>query len=55
MGNFVTIGGLKVDEELYHLVGNEIAPGTGVEAEDFWTALGKIVRRSGSKESVAPR
>ncbi|MET0499920.1 MAG: malate synthase G [Candidatus Binatia bacterium] len=49
MAKFVTIGGLKVNEELYHLVGNEIAPGTGVEPEHFWLALGNIVRELGPK------
>ncbi|MGB7947296.1 MAG: malate synthase G, partial [Candidatus Binatia bacterium] len=49
MARFVTIGGLKVNEELYHLVSKEIAPGTGVEADDFWLAFGKIVQELGPK------
>ncbi len=44
MASTVEVGGLKVDEGLYHLVRNEIAPGTGVDAGAFWEALGKIVR-----------
>src|SRR5438128_2149521 len=47
MANFVEMGGLKINEELYHLVRNEIAPGTGVEPDDFWRALGKIVHDLG--------
>jgi malate synthase len=44
MADFVEIGGLKVNEELYHLVRNEIAPGTGVNADRFWKSFGEIVR-----------
>ena len=44
MANTVAVGGLKIDERLYHLVRIEIAPGTGVEADAFWTALGQIVK-----------
>ena len=43
MANRVEVGGLKVDEGLYDLVRDEIAPGTGVEADAFWRALGQIV------------
>ena len=43
MANRIEVGRLKVDEELYRLVQDEIAPGTGVEAEVFWTSLGEIV------------
>ena len=43
MGNRIEIGNLRIDEDLYTLVGDEIAPGTGVEADAFWKALGDIV------------
>ncbi|MDE0681490.1 MAG: hypothetical protein OXI63_01125, partial [Candidatus Poribacteria bacterium] len=43
MGNRIEIGSLKIDEDLYALVRDEIAPGTGVETEAFWRALGDIV------------
>jgi malate synthase len=43
MANSVEIGGIKIDEELYRLVRDEIAPGTGIQPEAFWSALGKIV------------
>ena len=49
MANFVEVGGLKVNEDLYRLVSNEIAPGTGVDPDDFWQALGKIVHDLGPK------
>jgi malate synthase len=44
MANRVEIGGLKIDERLYRLVRDEIAPGTGVNADCFWKSLGEIVR-----------
>ena len=43
MGNRIEIGSLKIDEDLYALVRDEIAPGTGVEADAFWKAFGDIV------------
>jgi malate synthase len=49
MSEYVAIGGLKVHRSLYNLVGEEIAPGTGVEPLAFWTALGEIVRDLGPK------
>jgi malate synthase len=49
MANFIETGGLKISEELYHLVSNEIAPGTGIEPADFWKALAKIVHDLGPK------
>ena len=38
----IEAGGLYVDAELFELVKNEIAPGTGVDPDAFWTALGRI-------------
>ena len=49
MANKVEVGGLKVNEALYRLVQNEIAPGTGVEADEFWASLGKIVKDLGHR------
>ena len=43
MGNRIEIGNLRIDEDLYILVRDEIAPGTGVEAEAFWKAFDDIV------------
>ena len=47
MTNYVEISGLKVEEQLYRLVGDEIAPGTGVGAESFWAELARIVAELG--------
>src|SRR5499433_3847347 len=44
MADYVEIGRLKVNEELYHVVRDEIAPGTGVNADRFWKSFGEIVR-----------
>jgi malate synthase len=49
MANSVTIGGLRVNEELYGLVRDEIAPGTGVDPESFWISLDQIVTDLGPK------
>ena len=38
------VGGLKVDQGLHDLVRDEIAPGTGIDPETFWTCLAEIVR-----------
>ena len=43
MGNRIEIGNLKIDEDLYALIRDEIAPGTGIEADAFWKAFGDIV------------
>ncbi|MGH7854279.1 MAG: malate synthase G, partial [Candidatus Binatia bacterium] len=40
---------LKIDERLYRLVREEIAPGTGVKVDGFWKSLGAIVRDLGPK------
>ena len=52
MANRIQVGQLKIDEGLYCLVRDEIAPGTGVEAEAFWTALGEIVADLAPKNRV---
>ena len=45
----IAVGELNVDAELYALVKDEIAPGTGVDAEAFWQGLEEIVRDLGAK------
>ena len=49
MAKTIEMSGLKIDERLYDLVRHEIAPGTGVDADEFWQALGAIVRDLGPK------
>ena len=44
MENRVEVGGLKVDNRLYDLVKDELAPGTGTNSESFWTSLAEIIR-----------
>ena len=43
MASKIEVGRLKVDEGLYRLVRDEIAPGTDVDVDAFWTSLGEIV------------
>ena len=47
MSERVEVSGLSVDRELYDLIENEVTPGTGVDAADFWRALAGIVRDLG--------
>ena len=49
MADGVEVGGLKVDRCLYQLVQEEIAPGTGVDSDVFWSELGEIVKDLGRK------
>ena len=49
MGNRIAIGNLNVDEGLYALVKDEIAPGTGIEADAFWKAFSDIVTAMASE------
>jgi len=41
--------GLSVAAELYHLVNDEIAPGTGIDPDRFWAGLAAIVSELGPK------
>ena len=43
MGNRIEIGNLRIDEGLYALVRDEIAPGTDIGADAFWKAFGDII------------
>ncbi len=47
----VSIGGLQVAAELHELVASDIAPGTGVSAEEFWTRFADIVETLGQKNT----
>ncbi|MEM7129749.1 MAG: malate synthase G [Chloroflexota bacterium] len=43
------IGSLHIDQQLHDLIQDEIAPGTGVDPTDFWTAFEQIVADLGPK------
>jgi len=43
----VEVGGLAIAAPLHELVRDEIAPGTGVDPDAFWLALGRIVDELG--------
>jgi malate synthase len=43
MANYIETAGLRIEEQLYRLVRDEIAPGTGIDPGSFWAAFGKIV------------
>ncbi len=40
----IEIGNLKIDQDLYALVRDEIAPGTGIGTDTFWNAFDEIVK-----------
>src|SRR5437899_11777945 len=44
MAKTIEMSGLRIDEKLYDLVRDEIAPGTGVDADEFWQSLAAMVR-----------
>ncbi|MDH3377253.1 MAG: malate synthase G, partial [Gammaproteobacteria bacterium] len=41
--DYITVGGLRVAAPLFGLVHDEVAPGTGIDPDRFWAALGGIV------------
>ena len=43
MTEYVQLGNMQVAKEIIDLVANEIAPGTGVSVEQFWTSFEEIV------------
>ncbi len=45
-------GGLQIADELYHLINNDIAPGTGIEPDHFWAALEQILDDLGPKNKA---
>jgi malate synthase len=49
MASYIEVAGLRIDEQLYNLVRDEIAPGSGIDAASFWTALASIVADLGPK------
>lgn len=40
----IEIGNLKIDQDLYALVRDEIAPGTGIGTDTFWNAFDEIIK-----------
>ena len=45
-------GGLQIANTLYHLVNDEIIPGTGIEAADFWQSLETLLDDLGPKNKA---
>lgn len=52
MGKRISIHELAVDAKLFDLVENEILPGTGVESENFWGGLARIIDGLGEKNKA---
>ena len=55
--NYIRTGELEVSRPVYNLVNDEIAPGTGVATDHFWSELTRIVKELGPRndELVAYR
>ena len=49
MSDRVQQGGLQIEQVLFDLLEQDIAPGTGVEPTDFWQALESIVTDLGPR------
>ena len=45
-------GGLQIAKVLYDLVANDIAPGTGLEPDDFWASFEKVVAELAPKNKA---
>ena len=52
MGNAVSVNGINIAKVLYDLVCDEIAPGTGVNAEAFWVSFSAIVSDLGPRNKA---
>ena len=49
MSQRIQVGQLNVAEELYNLIENEVAPGTGISTEHFWAEFEQILNDLGPK------
>ena len=49
MATYKEAGGLKIDSRLFDLIGEQMVPGTGINADAFWQSLGAIVNDLESK------
>ncbi len=45
--DFIEVRNLRIAKSLYELVRSEIAPGTGLDPDEVWNALGRIVEDLG--------
>lgn len=43
MPEYIEVGNLKIAKQIFDLVNDEIAPGTGIEVSSFWRSLENIV------------
>ncbi len=52
MTNRIQKGTLQVADTLYNLINDEVIPGTGIEADDFWASLESILNDLGPKNKA---
>lgn len=43
MGNYVELGSLQVDQQLFDFMNSEVIPAAGVTQESFWEGFGRLV------------
>ena len=48
MSDRIEISGLSIDRDLYQLIEDEIAPGSGVDSQQFWQSLADICTELGA-------
>ena len=48
----VTVEQLEVDKGLYDFVNNEVVPGSGVRAEDFWKGFASLFATLGPRNAA---
>jgi malate synthase len=49
MVNRIQAAGLQISDTLYEMVTNEVLPGTGIEADNFWDALSRCLEEFGPR------
>ncbi len=52
MSNKIECAGLQIDSELYHLLVDEISPGTGINPDYFWQGVGRIWAELGAENAL---
>jgi len=48
----VQVGGLQIDDLLYHFVADRVIPGTGIDNQSFWASMERILADLGPKNSA---
>ncbi|MFT7685963.1 MAG: malate synthase [Candidatus Azotimanducaceae bacterium] len=52
MSNRIKLGDLEIDKSLYELVGEQIAPGTGIDVSSFWQGFEVLLKEFAPKNKT---